>query len=213
MHTSNDLIDLNGISVSSWPIVIVANYRTGSTVLAKFLGKKYDVPVFLEPWQRVRDRQSNYGKNVNGLQQHFHDTYHSGNKKYVLKIMPDQISRFAPYLEILHGDCHKIKLIRENVVDNILSAYVLNLTNRPTMVPDFKIEPYSLPIDTCKVQASIYLITHVNFLLESLDFGYDQTITYESLGIIDSSDCAKIQMPTNVNEIRQEIQRVYNELY
>jgi hypothetical protein len=53
----------------------------------------------------------------------------------------------------------------------------------------------------------------VNFLLESLDFGYDQTITYESLGIIDSLDCAKTQMPTNVDEIRQEIQRVYNELY
>jgi hypothetical protein len=40
---------MNDIKITQWPVIIVANYRTGSSALVRILGRKYNLEVFSEP--------------------------------------------------------------------------------------------------------------------------------------------------------------------
>jgi hypothetical protein len=213
LNNSDGPIDLDNKIENRWPIVIVANFRTGSTVLASELAKKHGVPFFLEPWQLPDSRSPHYGPNINGLQKNFYDYYWGGNKRYVLTMVPNQISGMTPYLDILRGQSYKIKLIRENIIDNIVSFYIGKMTNKWVRSPQEISVPCVVEIKKQKIESAINTITHVNFLLDTLDFTYDEIVTYESLGVMDSSEHALTLPPVNIEEIREEVKKMYNQVY
>lgn len=203
----------NEIEITRWPAIIVANYRTGSTVYATHLAKQYNVPVYLEPWVRYSERGENWGDHVNGLKQNFYNHFHSGGTNYILKFMPDQINKFTPYAMLLKSNCFKVKLYRENEIDNIISNYVGSLRKKWWTRPTETFENYTLDIDDLKIKGEILHIAQNNFWLHSLNIEYDAVITYESLGIIPSKDYIKTHMPDNLEDIRNRITEIYNNLY
>lgn len=204
---------MKDIKITQWPAIIVANYRTGSTVYATHLAKQHDVPYYLEPWHRPDLRGDSWGPHVNGMKQNFYDHYRSGDKKYILKFMPDQINKFTPYAGLLKSNCFKIKLYRENEIDNIISNYVALLRKKWWSQSNDTFENYTLDIDDSRINRSIHNITQNNFWLHSLNIEYDEIITYESLGMIPSDDYVKTHMPDNLEDIRKRITEIYNNLY
>lgn len=82
---------MENIEINRWPVIVVANYRSGSTVYATYLSSLYNVPCYLEPWHTKETRGDDWGPHVNGIKQNFYDHYHSKDNKYILKFMPDNI--------------------------------------------------------------------------------------------------------------------------
>jgi hypothetical protein len=191
----------------------LGNYRTGSTVLATHLGEQYGVEYFLEPWIPIENRGSSYGPEIYGLKEKFHYFYKSGRSDFVIKFMPDQISKLTPYRELLEGDGFKIKLYRENEIESIVSNYLGTIRNKWWTTAHEEDETYTVPIKKGTISSSIMRITHNNYLLDTLDYEYDLTISYESLGFIPSSSYKKTSMPDNIEELRAAIVETYNELY
>jgi hypothetical protein len=203
---------MKDIKITRWPAIIVANYRTGSTVYATHLAETHNVPYYLEPWQRSVDRNSNYGPHVNGMKQNFYDHYHSGDNRYVLKLMPEQISKCTPYDILLKSDSFKIKLYRENEIDSIVSHYIGKMRKKWWTEFGEKTEDYILDVDNGHIAGSAFAITQNNFLLHNLDYDYDEVITYESLGYIPNLRYVKTHMPNNINEIKKAVSETYNNL-
>lgn len=204
---------MKDIEITRWPAIIVANYRTGSTVYATHLAKKHNVPCFLEPWQISKKQGTNWGPHTNGMKQPFYDHFHSSDKNYILKFMPDQISKCNPYAMLLKSDCFKIKLYRENEIDTIVSNYVGILREKWWTCPGETSQNYTLLIEDSHILTSIFITTQNNFWLDALNVDYDEIISYESLGIIPPADYIKTHMPDNLADIRNRVIEIYNNLY
>jgi len=204
---------MKDIKITRWPAIIIANYRTGSTVYATHLAEKHNVPHYLEPWQRVTNRGPDYGPHINGLKQNFYDQYHNSDTNYVLKFMPDQLNKCTPYSKLLESDCFKIKLYREDEIDNIVSQYVGKMRKKWWTKFGEKVQQYELEIDEDNIVNSIATITQNNFLLHNLDYEYDEVITYESLGYVSPVHYVKTHMPDNLEDIRNRIIEIYNNVY
>jgi len=201
------------ISITKWPVIVLGNYRSGSTVLATHLGKENNVPYFLEPWAETKNRHDRYGDHVYGLKENFYHFYKSGRSDFIIKFMPNQISRVTPYRQLLEGQGFKIKLYRDNEIDSIVSYYVAEERKKWWTYPGEVIEDYSLEIKEKTILGSIEAITRNNFLLDKLDYDYDLVVSYESLGLIPPRDYVKTTMPNNIEDIRRSIVEVYNKLY
>ena len=206
-------MDIKQVNITKWPAIIVANYRTGSTVYATHLANLHNVPCYLEPWHPIRKRNDDWGPHVNGVKQNFYDHYHSNNNKYVLKFMPDQINKLTPYSTLLNSACFKIKLYREDDIDSILSNYIGTMRGKWWTTYNEFPKKYTLEIDDNFILISISVITQNNFWLHNLDIEYDETITYESLGIIPETEFVKTYMPDNIADIRNRIIEIYKNLY
>ena len=204
---------MKDIEITRWPAIIIANYRTGSTVYATHLAKQHNVQYYLEPWHQLELRGDTWGPHVNGTKQNFYDHYHSSDNKYILKFMPEQISKFTPYAMLFKSICFKIKLYRENEIDNILSHYVAKIRKKWWANPNETFENYTIAVDDLQIDKSIFCITQNNFWLDSLNVEYDEIITYESLGMIPANDYVKTHMPDNLEDIRKRITEIYNNLY
>jgi len=201
------------INITKWPVIIVANYRTGSTVFAQHLAKINNVPVYLEPWQHINAQTSEFNEHIHWLKKDFYDHYKSGNTMYVLKVMPDQIHKDTPYEKILASDSFKIKLHRENEIDNIISQYISNMRQKWVTEKNEPYYRYTLPIDYNVLLAAITSVTRGNFYLNNLNYEFDQDLSYESLGEIKSSIFEKTRPPENINEIRAAVVTMFNNLF
>jgi len=206
-------MDIAQVKITKWPAIIVANYRTGSTVYATHLANLNNVPCYLEPWHPARKRDENWGPHVNGIKQNFYDHYHSNDNRYILKFMPDQINKLTPYDRLLNSNCFKIKLYREDEIDSIVSNYVGTMRKKWWTTSNEFPKKYTLEIDDNFILISISIITQNNFWLHSLDIEYDETITYESLGTISASKFIKTHMPDNIADIRNRVIEIYKNLY
>ena len=204
---------MKSIQINKWPVIIVANYRTGSTVYATHLAKHYNVTLFLEPWHQKRNRGPHWGPHVNGLKKDFYNHYHSNDNRYILKFMPDQINKFTPYDKLLKSNCYKIKLYRESDIDSVVSKYVASMKEKWWTSSDESVQKYTLDIDNDMILSAISNITQNNFWLNELNVDYDEVITYESLGIITTTEYVKTYMPDNIADIRNRVIEIYNNLY
>ena len=204
---------MESIQINKWPVIIVANYRTGSTVYATHLGKQYNVPYYLEPWHPKRRRDNNWGPHVNGIKKNFHNHYHSNDNRYILKFMPDQINKLTPYGKLLKSNCYKIKLYRESDIDSVVSNYVGSMKKKWWTSSDESVQKYTLDIDDDMILIAISTITQNNFWLNELNVDYDEVITYESLGTITTTEYVKTYMPDNIADIRNRVIEIYNNLY
>jgi hypothetical protein len=204
---------MKDIEITRWPAIIVANYRSGSTVYTTHLAKQHNVPCYLEPWHRSELRGDNWGPHVNGMKQNFYEQFHIGDNKYILKFMPDQINKFTPYDMLLKSNCFKIKLYRENEIDNIVSNYVAAMRKKWWSLPTETFNNYILELDELQINKSIIVTTQNNFWLHSLNVEYDEIVTYESMGLIPPTDYIKTHMPDNLEDIRNRITEIYNNLY
>lgn len=171
------------------PILLLANYRTGSSALVKVLGSKYNLPVFGEPhiWEnKLLDLRAKLKQKDN---------------KFVIKFMPDYIDKIPEYKAIYNSNCYKIKLTRQDKVAQVTSYYVAKMTN---IWNDYGAEkhevPYTVPIEEKVILESINRITTVDNFLSSTRTKFDECLTYEDLDLADAT-IHKLMSPENYNEL------------
>lgn len=194
------------IVIEKFPVVLFANFRTGSTVLGNYLANKYDLTYFAEPARPAVPHPS-LGVHHNGVNLNFYNFYHHSNSnRFLVKFMPQQINALNPYKDLLFGNSFKIKLTRQNKIDQIASLYISKKQKKfAQFVNSSNVNEYSVEIDHSMLISSINTITNQNFMLEHLNITYDYECTYESLGYIPDQVYEKTIYPVNYSEIKDQI--------
>jgi len=188
---------MNDINVTRWPVFILGNYRSGSNLLGRHIAHCYNAKWLNEPTRggRLAD---------------FLEFYKTGNKHFVLKVMPDQLGLLKEVDETFASDCFKIKIQRKNTIDQIVSHYISTKTN--TWVQRTKnTEPYSVECIDYKILNWVANVIDINNkYLDTTDTNFDYSLFYEDLDISgEEIDFYKISKPTNFEEIYKEIQKWY----
>ena len=136
--------------ITRFPIVIIASPRTGSSAYCRYLGDIYNMPTWIEP--DLEDF-----KFLN-----FKNQLATGADKYVLKIMAWQIEGNPIYQSILADNCYKIKLTRENKIEQLVSHYIGWTTQIWNSEDKFaRGESYAVAID--KREITNVIIDHVKY--------------------------------------------------
>lgn len=183
------------------PIVIVASARSGSSAYCRYINKFYNIKGCQEPSRTLEEFES------------FKKYIKSGNTDYVLKIISDQIENNQLYQSILDSDCYKIKLTRENKIEQIASHYIgysTNIWNSENKYARGK--EYTVDIDTDLINSIIKIVIANDKLFDILNINFDKELTYEELiksAILNDIDMAKIIPPTNYFFLKQRIEREY----
>jgi len=195
--------NMDEIKIDKFPVFIVANYRTGSTALAKKIGKMYDIRSFVEP----------HLNNPNIL----HKTFVNKNTRdIVVKIIANQIEEDFLYYHLLHNEenCFRIKLLRKDKIDQIASYYVAQQRGiwyqskyEYNILTDYKVE-----IKIKQIKNAISKILEVDEIIKNLDSKFDLEMYYEDL-ILDDYDIPVIKgiPPNNMDEIKDIIQEIIKE--
>ena len=180
------------------PILLIATARSGSTAYAHHLGKLHKIKVWIEPSRDPAEFES------------FKRYIAAGNKDYVVKIIAYQLENNEVYQSLLAGDCHKIKLTRENKLDQIISFYIASVSNIWNDHDKYaRGTEYTTDIDTKLIDIAIYNVNASDKLLNNLDINFDETYTYEELIKtinLDKSGVAKLIPPTNYDLVKKEIE-------
>lgn len=188
------------------PIVIVANYRTGSTTYSNVIANQYNLVNFPEPHY-----QPEHFKQLSTM-------VLESKSNFVLKIMPDQIKKNLIYQQVLDLDCYKIKLTRENKVEQIVSHYIARLTNKwNSSNPATRGQVYHIPIMKVELTKVIEYILEMDQHLDRLSINFDQELTYESiLESIKNTNFGglpkKLIPPSNYEELKQYTTQLMGEL-
>ena len=188
--------------ISKFPIVIVASPRTGSSAYCRYLSSVYNMDGWIEP----ADDAIKFAKFKNYL----NDT----GSNYVLKIMAQHIETNPTYQSILSNDCYKIKLTRENKLEQIVSHYVGWTTKIWNSDDKFaRGEKYIVEID--KQEINNIILDHIRYekSFDQLDIKFDEEHTYEELLTtvdLNKSTIAKIVPPTNYNLLKRVIEQEYD---
>jgi len=114
--------------INRWPLVIVHNYRTGSTVLGESIATKQNFPFFSEILEDHTDNA-----NVNEMISYHNDrkqiflNYDNKVSNYVLKFPADSVGNFKTYNSLLLDErSFKVRVYRKNKIDQIVSFYIAN---------------------------------------------------------------------------------------
>ena len=183
--------------ITKWPMVILTNYRTGSSAFGVSLRPRRGFNFFGEPAQDPVKLEK------------FINFYHSGNSEFILKIMIDQLDDCNLYRSILDSDCHKIRLMRKNEIEQSLSYYIARTRGVwQQYIKDSIHSPYTVPIDINNMNWAADIITTNNKKLRESTIEFDQEYVYENLSIPDSSNFCKIMPPANTNELMAEMTKI-----
>jgi hypothetical protein len=179
--------------IKNKPIVILANYRTGSSVFARKIALEHNIPCFPEP-TITEERKEDFLK------------HYTTTKEYVVKFMPDQIDTFAPYRELIDSNCYKIKIIRKNTAEQIASYYIAKIRDKWWTTEEEAETNYFVPIDKEILNQSVEQILTVNQMLASYT-EVDEEIVYEDLGILTGLDRKISMKPANLKQLLNIIER------
>jgi len=190
------------IKVNRFPIVLLANYRTGGSALAIHLAQKYNIKYFSEPFQNIR---------VHIFDQHKKDyvslILRENTSNFLVKFAPIQISELNNYEKMMNCSSFKIRLNRKNKVDQIVSLYIAEQRDKFFKLKQESSEKYSIPIHMDELCLVATVILRNDFLLRTLPYTYDLDLTYEDLGFIENTDHVLSDQPENIEEIREEVRR------
>jgi len=175
------------INPTKWPVVILSNYRTGSSALALKLSSDNSVPCFVEP-------------HVNSERQAAFFSVYGKHDKYIVKFMPDQLSLFSAYKDLLESDCYLIKLQRKNIVEQIASFYLALIRDKWWTKENDVETDYFIPIKTDLIKQSCERILTTETLLNNYN-SVNQTLYYEDLGIFEDIDRKHSLKPKNMNRL------------
>lgn len=186
------------------PIVIVANFRSGSTALAVHLARRYQLDCYSEPF---------HNENIGLLDQnkkHYIAAIAKQNWNFVLKFMPGQISQFNNYESILNRANFKIRLNRIDKVSQITSLYIARMMNKWHTHTNETQQEYTVPIDISLLTQEANTVLRNDFLLMNLPIKYSVDLNYEELDFLPNTDFAKSQVPNNIEELKHEVSKILN---
>lgn len=180
-------------------ILLLANFRTGSSDYSHKLAIDNNMKWLPEPHY--------FPGHVQLLEQHMDESL-----LFVTKFMPDHIDMHQCYRNMVYGDYYKIKLTREDKVEQIVSHYICLITNIWNSQDKYaRGEKYFVPLVDEQIHNAIKIILRNDAALDALAIKFDEEITYEQLlsaGKL-GSRMEKIIPPTNINSIRRKVKEVY----
>lgn len=183
------------------PIVIVANTRTGSSAYSEYLSTSNNITNWQEP-----------SLNPNTFEQF--KNYAKEHKDYVLKIITYQIPNNSLYQSILADKSYKIKLTRQNKVDQIVSHYIADYTAIWNSNNKFARGPkYSVKIDRELINKAMNTVIKNDSIFDTLNVKFDEELIYEDIvKIIDPNTFGtqKIIPPVNYDLLRTTVQEEYD---
>jgi hypothetical protein len=176
-------------SIHKLPIVIVATPRSGSSWLGKRLAKHYNVDWLCEPW--------NSKENCIKLEQNYIDS-----TPYVTKFLIHQLPALEMHQTILNSDCFKIKLSRNNLIDQVVSLYIARKREIWSQ-PVKSISEYIVPVDLADMSICIAHLIYYTKMLNDCEIKFDLELSYEMLDFEECSDNTnfKTSQPTNIGDI------------
>jgi len=174
------------LNITKFPVILFCNFRTGSSALCSAIAEKYNLEKYSEPHYDIE------------LMKQLETT----SNNYIVKFMPDHVSQHSVYNQLLQSNAFKIKLYRENKVDQIVSFFVALSRNKWHMEDKEVPTDYVLDIDPDKLDASIEVIQRNDNLLDNSGIDFDLVCSYESLGII-AGDEVQTYQPANLADIKQ----------
>lgn len=172
------------------PILLLANYRTGSSALVRILGRKYGLDVYSEPHL--------YPTQLTELVTRLHQK----ENNFIIKFMPDYIDKVKAYKFIYNSDCYKIKLTRQDKVDQVLSYYLAKMTEVWNDIDGISGRPelYTVSIDDSMIDLAIRQIYNCDKLLDESNAMFDENLIYEDLDLHDIH-ITKLNAPSNYKEL------------
>jgi hypothetical protein len=180
------------------PIIVVSVERSGSTAYSAQLADQYNLTWFSEP---------HLSKNRTIFENYYN--FHK-QQPYLVKFIVNQSAEYEIYQQLLDSDCYKIKLLRRNTVDQILSHYIARITgvwNHSKLGPNR--DSSAVPIDIKQIEKSIYCIINNTNSLNNLPYKFNEIVYYEDLGNISNHrSIEKLPSPVNADDIKQIIQNL-----
>lgn len=184
-------------SIDNQNIVVLANYRTGSTAFCDIISKE---------------------TGLLNLDEVFHPSTHErkygiySNVPCVIKIMPDHFNH--PLIEHLLSTSLIIGLNRKNKIAQITSFYICHMTQRWHYSSDTPIKNYTVDIDKSEVENQVRYINSMNFKFEKLANQYCiERYYYEDVkSQLAESRFVIYQKPDNYNEIYNFVGKILIEL-
>jgi hypothetical protein len=185
------------MEVNKMKIVLLSNYRSGSSAFCNVLSKMFKVPNFGE---LLCDRSQYDYKKINF-------------DKYVIKIMPDH--EFHPLFSELIKSSVVYGLYRRDAVQQITSYYISSQRNVWHNKNYTDTESYNIEYDVEKVK------TLVNRVL-TLRKDYEEKMkplcikefVYEDIQpLLQVSDYKKYNKPSNYEELTETIKKLVNSNY
>jgi putative lipoic acid-binding regulatory protein len=205
------------INVTTWPVVIIATPRSGSTELAFQIWKKYNLIRYPNEFKYICT-----GDNFDNLPESIHcfiepdkhksdleklvKMHESGNKNYIVKLIINNLADHKIFSDILNEKCYKIKLDRENLEDQALSLYTAKVTGKWNQHTP-SVDNFEVPISLSEIHNSIRDVKMHRAQLRSLNIDFDVSLMYEKLNFSNSVDCFKNIPPTNADKIRTLIEK------
>lgn len=190
--------------ITQFPILVLANYRTGSSTLTWNLSKKYNLEYFSEPLRETNSEE---------LMKRLSEKIENKENNFIIKFMPDQINDCELYQNIYNSDCYKIKLQRRDKVAQILSYYTSYVTGVwHSDYPDergknYKGKHYSIPTYYDDINFSIDLILDNDKRFDNIDIKFDQELYYEDIDFVNDW-LIKMNPPVNYNGMYSYIKHI-----
>lgn len=183
------------MKINKFPVMLLANYRTGSSALNTLLGVENNLTVFYEPHLRPAAMQD------------LVDMVNKGESSFIVKFMPDQLDKHEIYKTLYNSNCYKIRLTRSDKVAQILSYYVADMTkvwNHED--PDIRGTDYFISVKDELIDVAIDRILKVDKLLKDSSIIFDQELVYESLNL-EGSHVSKLIAPKNYLRLYSYIEK------
>lgn len=177
--------------ISKFPIVIISNYRTGSSALTEWIGQQYDIPSIIEPIQWP-DKMSALTSMIR-----------NNNLQFCCKFHIDQIHAGDVHSQLLTMDSYKIKITRNDLVAQITSYYIATI-RKVWKQETLEVPNYVLPVNTQLIDQLTRVIIDNNERLNSCDIDFDLEIKHEDLDFV-LPNRFKTTLPTNIDHITNEI--------
>ena len=175
--------------ITKFPILILANYRTGSSSFNHIMSQQYNLKKIAEP-HLDHSRMQTLSEMVKNKQTNF-----------TVKFMPDQLNEHQIYYDIYNSDCYKIKLQRKDKIAQIASYYIAYVSGTwHSENPAVRGEKYYIPIHHDDINYSIDKILDNDKMLDEMDIKFDQALYYEDLNL-ENGNASKLNFPMNYNRI------------
>lgn len=172
-----------------FPILILANYRTGSSSFNHILSHNNNLDKFNEPHYEP-DQMTILA-----------DKVENNENNFSVKFMPDQINDYQIYQTIYSSDCYKIKLQRRDKIAQIASYYIACVSGIwHSENPMIRGEKCLIPIYQDDINYSINKILDNDKMLDEMNVNFDQELYYEDLNL-ENSNAVKLNFPGNYNGI------------
>ena len=192
---------MNNINqIDKFPIIILSSPRTGSSLLAELLSKKFpDLKLYLEPDKKDKTIMDSFTE------------YSNDNNQYILKLHLKYINNYPKNIarKIRNHDAFLIKIQRKDIISQMTSLYI-ELIRDIWYYNANQLETYkeqSILIDMNMIKLAIYATKQSNTIIENSRIMYDLEIYYEDLinELSEELNMIPTPKPINYTEIYQII--------